>query len=66
MTGRPDLWLPAEQAYTHEPPPPHTGLAVADEQAFVDIHGPQPSKPRAYRTTVIVGAIDNYEPGDQP
>lgn len=32
-----------------------------DEQAFTDLHGPQPEH-RAYRTTVTVGAIDDYEP----
>lgn len=58
MTGPPPLWLPHEEAYTPEPPPPDP-----DEQAFTDLHGPQP-QPRAYRTTVTVGAIDNYEPGD--
>lgn len=67
MTGLPDLWLPAEQAYTREPP---TAEAAADEQAFTDLHGPQPCKPRPYRTTVTAvtaGAIDDYKPeGDQP
>lgn len=51
MTGLPDLWLPTEQAYTREPPPARTGDPDSDEQAFTDIHGPQP---RAYRTTITV------------
>lgn len=59
MTGLPDLWLPAEQAYTREPPPARTGQAVADEQAFTDIHGWQPD-PRAYRNTVTVQAPEEY------
>ncbi|WP_327738419.1 hypothetical protein OG749_36155 [Streptomyces nojiriensis] len=64
MTGLPGLWLPSEQAYTREPPPAEV---VADEQAFTDIHGPQPGKPRPHRTTVTAGAIDDYEPeGDRP
>lgn len=58
MTGRPPLWLPHEEAYTPEPPPPDPD---PDEQAFTDLHGDQP---RACRTTVTVGAIDNYEPGE--
>lgn len=53
-----ELWLPAEQAYTPEPP-------TADEQAFLDLHGPEPQR-RAYRNVVTVGAIDNYEPQEQP
>jgi hypothetical protein len=55
-----ELWLPTEQAYTPDPP-------TADEQAFTDLHGPQP-KPerRPYRTTVTVGSVDNYEPGELP
>lgn len=59
MTGADfELWLPVEQTYTPEPP-------AANEQAFTDIHGPQPKpKPRPYRGTVTVGSIDNYEPGD--
>lgn len=54
-----ELWLPAEQAYTREPPPARTAEAAADEQAFTDIHGPQP-QPRAYRTTVTVKGPEEY------
>lgn len=54
MTGQ--LFLPGWEVEPcgHSDPDP-------DEQAFTDLHGAQP---RAYRTTVTVGAIDNYEPGD--
>jgi len=45
-----ELWLPAEQAYTPEPP-------TADEQAFTDLHGEQP-RHRAYRTVVTVPTGD--------
>lgn len=37
-----ELWLPAEQAYTREPPPAHTRAAVADEQAHADLHARRP------------------------
>ncbi|MGW6872869.1 hypothetical protein ACWGHA_11100 [Streptomyces xanthophaeus] len=65
MTGQPSPWLPSERDYTAEPPPARTAQAAtdADEQAFTDIHGKQP---RAYRRTVTAGAVDDYEPGDQP
>lgn len=52
MIGLPPLWLPDEQAYTPDPP-------AADEQAHLDLHGPQP-QPRAYRTTVTVRAPQEY------
>lgn len=35
------------------------------EQAVLDIHGPQPER-RAYRNTVTVGAIDDYDPQEGP
>ncbi|KOU50547.1 hypothetical protein ADK55_18565 [Streptomyces sp. WM4235] len=60
MTALPPLWLPAEQAYTPDPPRLDT-----DEQAALDLHGPQPEH-RAYRNTVTVGAIDDYEPQEKP
>lgn len=61
MTADPDLWLPSEQAYT--PAPPTAADQHAFLRAFTDLHGPQP-QPRTRRTTVTVGAIDDYEPGD--
>ncbi|MFD8949425.1 hypothetical protein ACFV0B_11280 [Streptomyces xanthophaeus] len=60
MTGNPSPWLPSERDYTADPPPARTAQALADEQAFTDIHGKQP---RPYRRTVTAGAIDDYEPG---
>lgn len=58
MNGQLNLW---PDGWDIEP----CDTAVADEQAFTDLHGRQPQR-RAYRTTVTVGSIDNYEPGDQP
>lgn len=52
MTEAPsELWLPAERAYTTEPPQARTAEAVGDERAFTDLHGPQP---RARRDTVTI------------
>jgi hypothetical protein len=59
VTVHPDLWLPAEEAYTREPPPARTAEAVADEQAFTDIHGDQ-LRHRAYRNVVTVRAPEEY------
>lgn len=51
MTEAPgELWLPHERTYTPAPP-------TADEQAFTDIHGPQP---RDCPTTVTVNALEEY------
>lgn len=63
MTGQLELWQPGwdvEPCDTADPAPVDPGRRGNPYRNIPD------DEPRAYRKTVTVGAIDNYEPGDQP
>ena len=60
MTADPDLWRAGwdVEPDTADPPP--------DRRGHGNPYANVPDEPRAYRTTVTVGSIDDCEPGDQP
>ncbi|MFE2326100.1 hypothetical protein ACFXD5_19595 [Streptomyces sp. NPDC059385] len=62
MTADVELWRPGWDVEPCETADPHD----PDRRGHGNPYANVTDEPDAYRTTVTVGSIDDYEPGDQP